>query len=141
MGTFLSYRTLVLIIDLPLCRFSTSSQLHTCIHNNFFCIFSADLANRQVSLTTPPQTNARGLAQNTDTATEEEFLKRIDAELQKVENFTLEKVTDLRTKISEAENAVASKEETEEQIQKRADGIAEDFLRLEKYVVSNTEYG
>jgi SPX domain protein involved in polyphosphate accumulation len=93
------------------------------------------LQNRQVSLTTPPQTNARGLAQTNSTTTEETFLKLVDAELTKVEKFTLEKVTDLRQKISDAEHAVGK--EDKEQIKERADTIAEDFLRLEKFVNIN----
>jgi len=94
-----------------------------------------DLENRQVSLTTPPQTNARGLAMDNTTATEESFLKLIDAELTKVEKFTLEKVTELRQKIADAESMDKSKEK--EKIRKLADTIADDFLRLEKYVNLN----
>jgi SPX domain protein involved in polyphosphate accumulation len=96
---------------------------------------SADLENRQVSLTTPPQTNARGLAQNNSTATEEAFLKMIDTELTKVEKFTLEKVTELRQKIVDAENAIGN--EDTEAVKERADSIADFFLKLEKYVNIN----
>lgn len=91
-----------------------------------------DLENRQVSLTTPPQTNARGLLMDNTTATEESFLKLIDAELTKVEKFTLEKVTELRQKIVEAEGM-----DNKEKIRKLADTIADDFLRVEKYVNLN----
>ena len=103
---------------------------------NFFHAFSSvDLELRQVSLTTPPQTNARGLAMDNTTATEESFLKLIDAELTKVEKFTLEKVTELRHQIVEAENL--DKNRDKEKIRKLADTIAEAFLRLEKYVNLN----
>ena len=95
------------------------------------------MEHRQVSLTTPPQTNARGLAQTNSTATEEAFLKMVDTELNKVENFTLEKVTDLRQKIADAENAAEGDTEEADKIKDRADTIAEDFLRLEKYVNIN----
>ena len=94
-----------------------------------------DLENRQVSLTMPPQTNARGLLMDNTTATEESFLKLIDAELTKVEKFTLEKVTELRHKISEAEGMDYTKDK--DKVRKLADTIAEDFLRLEKYVNLN----
>ena len=69
------------------------------------------------------------------TATEESFLKSIDSELTKVEKFTLEKVTELRQKIAEAEGMDCVKDK--EKIRKLADTIAEDFLRLEKYVNLN----
>jgi SPX domain protein involved in polyphosphate accumulation len=83
----------------------------------------------------PPQTNARGLAMDNTTATEESFLKLIDAELSKVEKFTLEKVTILRQKIVDAEGMDDTKDK--EKMRKLADSIAEDFLRLEKYVNLN----
>jgi SPX domain protein involved in polyphosphate accumulation len=98
-------------------------------------VFSVDLENRQVSLTMPPQTNARGLAMDNTTATEESFLKLIDAELSKVEKFTLEKVTILRQKIADAEGMDDRKDK--EKMRKLADTIADDFLRLEKYVNLN----
>lgn len=60
----------------------------------------------------------------------------VDTELNKVESFTLEKVTELRQKIADAENATGRGEDTD-QIKDRADTIAEDFLRLEKYVNIN----
>eukprot|EP00934_Nitzschia_sp_Nitz4_P001692 Nitzschia sp. Nitz4//scaffold13_size275219//220515//222797//NITZ4_000910-RA/size275219-augustus-gene-0.274-mRNA-1//-1//CDS//3329536122//1692//frame0 len=94
-----------------------------------------NLEHRQVSLTTPPQTNARGLAMDNQTATEESFLKLVDAELTKVEKFTLEKVTELREKIVVAEGMDKNKQK--EKIRKLADTIADDFLRLEKYVNLN----
>lgn len=103
--------------------------------NVFDCIHSADLENRQVSLTTPPQTNARGLAQTNSTATEEAFLKMIDAELTKVEKFTLEKVTEIRQSISTAEDSIGRLDN--EAVKEQADKIADDFLRLEKYVNIN----
>ena len=101
----------------------------------YFSLDSVDLENRQISLTTPPQTNARGLAVDNQTATEETFLKMIDSELTKVEKFTLEKVTELRQKIAEAEGMDYVKQK--DKIRKLADSIAGDFLRLEKYVNLN----
>ena len=84
----------------------------------------------------PPQTNARGLAMDNTTATEESFLKLVDAELSKVEKFTLAKVTILRQKIVDAEG-MDEKGKDKEKMRKLADTIAEDFLRLEKYVNLN----
>jgi SPX domain protein involved in polyphosphate accumulation len=93
------------------------------------------LQNRQVSLTTPPPTNAQGLAQTHQSKTEETFLKKIDTELTNCENFTLEKVTELRQKIVEAEGNIGI--EDNETVVELADAIADDFLRLEKYVNIN----
>ena len=90
---------------------------------------SPDLQNRQVSMTVPPQTDARGLAVNNQTVTEEEFLRKIDFELAKVERFTLEQVGALRQKIEAMEQSAPAME--------IADEIANDFLRLEKYVNIN----
>lgn len=69
------------------------------------------------------------------TVTEESFLKLVDTELSKVEKFTLEQVTELRRKIVDAEGMDDSKDK--EKMTKLADTIAEDFLRLEKYVNLN----
>ena len=99
-------------------------------------VISADLENRQVSLTTPPPTNARGLAQTINTITEESFLKKIDHELTKVEDFTLSRVTELRNKIKEAEDMIAGNFGNDK-VTELADSIADDFLRLEKYVNIN----
>lgn len=87
-----------------------------------------------MSLTTPPQTNARGLAVTNSSATEERFLKLVDAELTKVEKFTLEKVTELREKLNTAEQLP---EDAKDEILKVADEIAAGFLRLELYVNIN----
>ena len=88
---------------------------------------SVDLGHRQVSLTMPPQTNARGLAQSNSSATEETFLKLIDSELTKVEKFTLERVTELRTKIREVEQMPMEKDgaSNREAISEKADEIAQ----------------
>jgi SPX domain protein involved in polyphosphate accumulation len=102
-----------------------------------------------VSLTTPPQTNAQGLAQESDGITEETFLKALDAEMAKVEAFTLKKVTELREKIRSTESNIrVSSEDTTNNssspLDKDMDGlleqaevIAKDFLNLEKYVNIN----
>mmetsp|Transcript_31932 Transcript_31932/g.77659 ORF Transcript_31932/g.77659 Transcript_31932/m.77659 type:complete len:721 (-) Transcript_31932:2797-4959(-) len=94
-----------------------------------------DLQNRMVSLTTPPQTDARGLAVSNKVVTEEQFLSKIDYELAKVEKFTIQKVAELRKKIDETESKVGK--EPKEKSLDRADEIANDFLRLEKYVNIN----
>lgn len=108
---------------------------------------AADQKSRQVSLTTPPPTNAQGLASDTKAATEESFLKKLDAEMAKVENFTLKKVTELREKISAIEiNIREGKDEnypedplaqSRNKLMDEAEIIASDFLRLEKYVNIN----
>ncbi len=82
-------------------------------------------------MTVPPQTDARGLAVNSQTVTEEEFLRKIDVELVKVERFTLEQVGALRQKIEAIETLPAKAN------MGQADEIANDFLRLEKYVNIN----
>lgn len=108
---------------------------------------AVDQKNRQVSLTTPPQTNAQGLATDTKGATEETFLKKLDAEMGKVENFTLKKVTELREKIRSTEANIKDGTDkshpsdplakTRSKLMIEAEEIAEDFLRLEKYVNIN----
>ncbi|KAG7350989.1 VTC vacuolar transport domain containing protein [Nitzschia inconspicua] len=94
-----------------------------------------DLQNRMVSLTTPPQTDARGLAVDNNSATEEQFLSKMDFELAKVEKFTLQKVSELRKKIDDTEKAIGTEEK--EKSEARADEISNDFLLLEKYVNIN----
>jgi SPX domain protein involved in polyphosphate accumulation len=102
---------------------------------------SADLTNRQVSLTTPPPTNAQGLAQDSQAVTDEIFIKTMDEQMAKVEKFTLDQVTALRAKLKAIEAKIDSSgnmtEKQMENITKEADQIAEDFLRLEKYVNLN----
>ena len=106
----------------------------------------SDLASRQVSLTTPPLSTTRA-----SVATEETFLKTINSEMTKVEEFTLEKVTQLRQKLNSVEQLIRSIEssmnimsennetngENEQRVIEIADEIAEDFLRIEKYVNIN----
>jgi SPX domain protein involved in polyphosphate accumulation len=101
---------------------------------NTLLLYSVDLGNRQVSLTTPPQTNAQGLAQSSSGVTEEAFLKLLDTEMAKVEKFTLKKVTELRTKLAAAEEALRLNRPDTLQL---TDEIAEHFLQLEKYVNIN----
>jgi len=102
-----------------------------------------DLQNRQVSMTVPPQTDARGLAVSNETVTGEEFLLKMDDELAKVEKFTLQKVGELRSKIEAIErlegsdNGNKNKNKNESVNMDKADEIANDFLRLEKYVNIN----
>jgi SPX domain protein involved in polyphosphate accumulation len=85
-------------------------------------------------MTVPPQTDARGLAVSNQTVTEEEFLRQMDVQLAKVEKFTLQKVSELRSKIESLETNPDQKEAVN---MDKADEIANDFLRLEKYVNIN----
>mmetsp|Transcript_6886 Transcript_6886/g.7970 ORF Transcript_6886/g.7970 Transcript_6886/m.7970 type:complete len:733 (-) Transcript_6886:165-2363(-) len=101
---------------------------------------SADEANRQVSLTAPPPTNAKGIPQQSNDITEEAFFSYMDSELTKVEKFTLEKVTELRRKLDQVESKVKGNVVSPEKtiaLKNRADGIARLFLTLEKYVNIN----
>ena len=59
----------------------------------------------------------------------------IDSELTKVEKFTLEKVTELRQKIQLVEQTIGN--ESSDKVTEMADDIAQDFLRVEKYVNIN----
>ncbi|KAL7581696.1 hypothetical protein ACA910_022239 [Epithemia clementina (nom. ined.)] len=110
--------------------------------------------SRVVSMTAPPQTNAQGLDTSKVDVTEETFLAQIDADMVKVEKFTLSQVTAIRAKILELENLLkeqptsllssnASNSQAsshgwnEKDIADRADEIGNDFLRLEKYVNIN----
>lgn len=105
-----------------------------------------DSTTREVSLTAPPPTNAAGrqLTSADSPVTEEDFYSCIDAQLAKVEAFTLEKVTELRSNISTLEkeianlNAAAKRDDTIiEHIREKADSVAKSFLVLEKYVNIN----
>ena len=105
---------------------------------------ATDLQNRQVSMTIPAQTDSRGLAVANSTVTEEEFLRKMDFELAKVEKFTLQKVSELRTKIESVEKsgnesgkADGTTTAADIVLMEKADEIANDFLRLEKYVNIN----
>ncbi|CAB9510894.1 Vacuolar transporter chaperone 4 [Seminavis robusta] len=110
---------------------------------------SADQTSRQISLTTPPQTNAQGLAADVKGETEETFLKALDGEMAKVESFTLKKVTALRDKIRATEGNIRDStdiaksngdplaKDSRERLLDQAEDIAEDFLRLEKFVNIN----
>ena len=94
-----------------------------------------------MSLTTPPPTNAHGIPQNPATITEEVFFSAIDLDLAKVEQFTLNRVMDLRKSIDAIESLIELinlSDDTEvEGVQAKADEVAESFLRLEKYVNIN----
>ena len=101
-----------------------------------------DTNTREVSLTAPPPTNAAGrmLTKDDSPVTEEDFYACIDAELHKVESFTLQRVTLLRSEISRIEKAVGSIGLTPEEIERArgmADAVAGSFLTLEKYVNIN----
>eukprot|EP00535_Pseudo-nitzschia_heimii_P008022 CAMPEP_0197179168 /NCGR_PEP_ID=MMETSP1423-20130617/4214_1 /TAXON_ID=476441 /ORGANISM="Pseudo-nitzschia heimii, Strain UNC1101" /LENGTH=735 /DNA_ID=CAMNT_0042629045 /DNA_START=53 /DNA_END=2260 /DNA_ORIENTATION=- len=96
------------------------------------------LQNRQISMTVPPQTDARGLAVTNRTVTHEEFLSKMDFELGKVEKFTLQTVGNLRSKIEALERIAGDESKDDQKLHMdRADEIANDFLRLEKYVNVN----
>jgi len=99
-------------------------------------LFRADETMRVLSLTAPPQTNAQGLDTSKVPITEEAFLSLLESEMVKVEKFTLQKVTELRDKISSTEELVAKKK-GDKNISRLADEIANDFLRLELFVNIN----
>lgn len=96
-------------------------------------------------MTAPPQTNAQGLDTSNVSLTEEDFLTLIDAEMVKVEKFTLSKVVELRQKIRAVESALKTQINTStgefagnrDEIMVQADTIANEFLRLEMYVNLN----
>ena len=117
--------------------------LFTCSHPNTFIpiLHSVDLSHRQVSLTMPPPTNSHGVyLQDQDAAvTEEMFLKTMDDQMFKVEKFTLEQVTLLRTKLKAVEKSLdkAGNSSAIDKLAVETDEIAEQFLRLEKYVNIN----
>lgn len=105
---------------------------HMLIHT---LLSSVDLTKRQVSLTIAPPTNARGVPLLSFHTTEETFTKAMDIEMQKVEIFTLTKVTELRQQLSAVETKLGKL--PKEEIIKSTDEIAEAFLVLEKYVNIN----
>jgi SPX domain protein involved in polyphosphate accumulation len=101
-----------------------------------------DSTTREVSLTAPPPTNAAGrmLTKDDSPVTEEDFYSCIDAQLAKVESFTLQRVTLLRSEISDLEKTVGTIGHTPEEIERvreMADAVAGSFLTLEKYVNTN----
>eukprot|EP00546_Thalassionema_frauenfeldii_P002206 CAMPEP_0178934082 /NCGR_PEP_ID=MMETSP0786-20121207/23672_1 /TAXON_ID=186022 /ORGANISM="Thalassionema frauenfeldii, Strain CCMP 1798" /LENGTH=749 /DNA_ID=CAMNT_0020611839 /DNA_START=99 /DNA_END=2349 /DNA_ORIENTATION=+ len=107
---------------------------------------SADLTNRQVSLTMPPPTNAQGVLPQSRSKenigadyTDENFLKTMDEQMAKVESFTLEQVTALRASLKQIEGELSSltTEKMRSNVENQTDKVAEDFLRLEKYVNIN----
>lgn len=103
----------------------------------------ADINFREVSLTAPPPTNAAGrqFTAADSPITEEDFYNCIDSNLSKVENFTLQKVTELRSQIASLEKEVngvsIDDEKAKDAIRDRADAAAKAFLTLEKYVNIN----
>lgn len=94
-------------------------------------------------MTAPPPTNAAGrqLTSDDSPVTEEDFYSCIDAQLVKVEAFTLKQVTQLRSDINSLEKEVQglNKENESEvdRIREQADDAAKSFLILEKYVNIN----
>ncbi|KAL3810985.1 hypothetical protein ACHAXA_008571 [Cyclostephanos tholiformis] len=101
-----------------------------------------DTTTREVSLTAPPPTNAAGrmLTKDDSPVTEEDFYSTIDAELHKVESFTLQRVTMLRSEISNVERMVSGGRPNPDDVEKvrsMADAVAGSFLTLEKYVNIN----
>jgi len=106
-------------------------------HTYITIISRADLTSRQVSLTMLPPTNARGLAQSVSNVTEEAFIQAMDAQLQKVESFTLAKATELRQQLASVESQLKYLPKNKDELTEETDDIAEAFLRLEKYVNIN----
>ena len=127
-----------------------SAQLHLTGSNHAvpsrfeFKHHRVDANTREVSLTAPPPTNAAGrqLTAADSPVTEEDFYSCVDGELVKVENFTSEKVTKLRSDINEVEKGVNvmgenAGQSTKDKIRGKADAVAMSFLVLEKYVNIN----
>lgn len=92
-------------------------------------------------MTAPPQTNSQGNDTSKVPITEETFLKLIETDMQKVESFTLQKVTQLRELIDSTEALLKHTNSTgtepawdAETVDGKANEIADEFLRLEKYV-------
>jgi SPX domain protein involved in polyphosphate accumulation len=120
---------------------------------------SADETSRVLSMTAPPQTNAQGNDTSKVPITEESFLQLIESEMAKVERFTVTKVTNLRQLISETEallkvttsttsatNSTSTSSTSNgngtpawdaDAVDGKANTIADEFLRLEKYVNIN----
>jgi SPX domain protein involved in polyphosphate accumulation len=104
-------------------------------------------------MTAPSQTNAQGNDTSKQPITEENFLKLIESEMAKVESFTLTKVTQLRQLISTTEALLLTVNGTSSSsnnggngnerawdhavVDGKANDIADEFLRLEKYVNLN----
>lgn len=94
-------------------------------------------------MTAPPPTNAQGLDTSKVPITQETFLTLVDSDMVRVEKFTLSQVTLIRNKLSGVEaqlkNTGSQGEPLfdEKKISDMADEIANDFLRLEKYVNIN----
>lgn len=102
---------------------------------------SADQESRQISLSMPAPTNTKGVVLDPTTITEEAFFSCMDANLNKVEAFTLRKVTELRNALKNLEaklQAMAPGDDEEtDRINRGADEVAKAFLTLEKYVNIN----
>ena len=97
-----------------------------------------DETNRALSMTAPPHTDAQGHEINPGLITEETFLRAIDNDMVKVEQFTLSQVSYLRNRLDEVEQVLKTKGlSAAEWLALQADEIANDFLRLEKYVNIN----
>lgn len=89
----------------------------------------------------PAPTNTKGVVLDPTTITEEAFFSCMDANLNKVEAFTLRKVTELRNALKNLEaklQAMAPGDDEEtDRINRGADEVAKAFLTLEKYVNIN----
>ena len=78
-----------------------------------------------------------------DAITDETFFRQMDAELAKVEQFTLTQVNKLREEIDVIEQTLKSPADVQSaaadrsKIQTMVDAVAEEFLHLEKYVNLN----
>lgn len=95
-------------------------------------------------MTAPPPTNAQGNDTSKVPITEESFLQLIESEMAKVERFTVTKVTNLRQLISQTEallkmtdNKTGAPAWDAKTVDQKANAIADEFLRLEKYVNLN----
>jgi hypothetical protein len=105
-----------------------------------YALHRAVETSRVVSMTAPPQTNAQGLDTSKVPVTEDTFFRLIESDMTKVEDFTLAQVTNIRKKIASVEESLKKRDSNTfdpESVMQQADEVAEDFLRLEKYVNLN----
>jgi SPX domain protein involved in polyphosphate accumulation len=99
-----------------------------------------DTEKRTVSMST----NATVASGTSDAITDETFFRQMDAELAKVEEFTLTQVNKLREEIDVIEQTLKSSgdgrgstDADRGKVQTMVDSVAGDFLELEKYVNLN----
>ena len=90
---------------------------------NFICccyihFSSYNVADRQLSLSSPPPTDSTGkhVPQFQDENNDDKFFSVLDDEMAKVEKFTLSKVTELRAELTAIEKSVENLKMEEDKI-------------------------